>query len=405
MTACDPRQTATTYQLDSNAILHFRTKIIVRYQPWPLLECFDLWTTNTRFANFPMRTESTEKLWLADYEIESFLSAFDDDVRLKYQHPDDDYRAVISNLDAEYGTETPLLSVQFTFTADDIHAAEDLADRYCREFLYFLSFVTNSKFRIHQRNRLIDWSPGLTEREQFQYKRAPPDQPFPYLSETYLETVSVLQSWEAPATIRRALRWFAAGVAAETMEDQFQYFWFVVELLAVDMRDPGKVPDRCPVCRTDLYCSKCEQTPTHRPYPKQSIRELFRRNVSNEPDKLFEKMDEVRNMLMHGAEREVIEARLENDEKWKIPLNKVVDLLGSTAWTAILNSFIVPPGRHKPTFVQVSTYVNREMTMAVHAIMGSPGDPHRPRLEDQPTIQMDMIPVEGEEREDPSKEV
>src|SRR5207249_2591400 len=104
------------------------------------------------------------------------------------------------------------------------------------------------------------------------------------------------------------------------------------ELAAQINKDTTKVPDQCAHCSGPLFCQSCQKITTHRPYPKQAIRALIRKVVNGEPDPAFDYLDDVRNMLLHGEEKDEIE------KKTKKPMTDAVDLAGRIAWVAILRA-------------------------------------------------------------------
>jgi hypothetical protein len=85
----------------------------------------------------------------------------------------------------------------------------------------------------------------------------------------------MLQAHSPNPRLRRAMKWFANGVSTRFYDDQFVYFWLVVELIAQNAKDPTPVPDKCPKCQGPLFCETCKTVPTHRPYQKQAIEQLF----------------------------------------------------------------------------------------------------------------------------------
>jgi hypothetical protein len=162
------------------------------------------------------------------------------------------------------------------------------------------------------------------------------------------------------------------------MEDQFQLFWFVIELIAVSKKEPELVADKCQKCREELYCEACNEISKHRPFEKQAIEILL--NKSGLPQQLIDDLFYVRNNLMHGEPREKIEAKVKSREP-SFEFHQIVDWIGKVAWTVILNAFVKPPGEHQPLFLQVSTYVNWKRSVTAHIIIGVGGDPNNPKIE------------------------
>src|SRR3954452_11529269 len=167
------------------------------------------------------------------------------------KQPQSLFEAYISNLSIEPGTDRPLLSIQIVISALDIAAAEDVGRPKLLTYLDMLTFVTNLKFEIHKLVRIIDWTQGPQQRQCMQYQPFPGHGlPLPVLSNAVFKSVEVLEEAEISDRLRRVLRWFARGVRSAYPDDQFQYFWFVLELLAQIDKSPVRVSDLCAQCKT-----------------------------------------------------------------------------------------------------------------------------------------------------------
>jgi hypothetical protein len=94
------------------------------------------------------------------------------------------------------------------------------------------------------------------------------------------------------------------------LDDQFTYFWFVIEILAQVAKEPARVPDKCPHCRAPLYCPDCKSTPVHKPYAKQAIEQLFGKYAKRDGDSFYKLASDMRNQLLHGEEIAAIESSL-----------------------------------------------------------------------------------------------
>jgi hypothetical protein len=106
---------------------------------------------------------------------------------------------------------------------------------------------------------------------------APVDEPIGALTSGLIATVRMLHEWESTAVLPRALRWYSSGVRSQFAEDQFQFFWFVIELFAASSKERGKVTDKCQRCGGDLACQDCNRVSTHRPFGKQLIEQILER--------------------------------------------------------------------------------------------------------------------------------
>lgn len=196
--------------------------------------------------------------WLADFEVESHLSVSNEGEKLIFNHPDGLYEIHIRNSTKTTVDDFPLLSVQVIFEAEDISQTKDISKQYLELFLNSLAFVTNHKFTTHNLLRIVDWTPGLEMRECYQFKSFKEvDGPSPFLEIAYLDTLRVLLKGNISQSLQRALKWFSRGISSTSIDDQFQCFWFVIELLADALKPNDKIPDKCPKCQKALFCNNC----------------------------------------------------------------------------------------------------------------------------------------------------
>jgi hypothetical protein len=325
--------------------------------------------------------------YIVDFEVKSDLLLLADGSKLKWHHPEGSFEVHLSNAKLGDGELEQFLSVQVIVQADEIRAAEELATDRLLIFLDAMSFVTNTRFHRRRTIRVIDWSPGLAMREFLQFTRAPSHQLFG-LDESLLDTVSLVLPKIEHGPLRRAFRWFRHGTRESIPEEQFQYFWFAIELVAQVGKTAARVADECPHCHGPLYCNACDKTPTHRQYPKQAIRELVRKVIRDEPDAAIEYLEEVRNTLLHGDEVDEIV------KKTGKPLTEAVDLAGRVAWASILNSMPLQ-GSGTVKFLTVNTHINREMTMTLLGKIGSPANADCPDIEaiSMPEMSFQLGPI------------
>ncbi|MBN9254814.1 MULTISPECIES: methylamine utilization protein MauJ [unclassified Mesorhizobium] len=330
--------------------------------------------------------------FIADFLVRSTVSLTGESKKLSYSAPDGSYEVHISDSAASDDADANL-KIQVIFQAEDIDQAEELARRTLRKFLHLLSFVTNSQFRIHRLLRLINWTPGLEQRDAYFYSSAYGEPPIEALSAGLLKTVENLQKEGPNALAEAALMWFANGVGASTMEDQFQYFWFVVETVAVATKSTAKVTDKCQKCGGGLVCSSCGKVSEHRPFEKQAIRALFERLGFSE--EVIEFFFHIRNALMHGEAREAIEETLTARQP-KFSFAKAVDFIGKAAFGAVQIAFTnggksLQPGE----MLFPSTYVPQKMTGKFRMTIEVPGDINDPKIEDVMMPTISLVPAEG----------
>jgi len=317
------------------------------------------------------------KRWISDYRVQSTLAIEPADKKLRYVHPENIFEVHISENPAADSSDEDL-SVQIILSAPDISAAEKETQTELQNFLHLLSFITSSPFKITRRLSLIDWTPGLSIRDLYAYGPKDDAEKIAAMSSELLDTASTLHLWGSSPLLDTSLRWYAAGVRSKIMEDQFQFFWFVIELIATATKSQSKVPDKCPRCGGELFCTTCQEIPHHRPYEKQKIAMLL--DAQQLPQQMIDDLFYVRNSLLHGTPREIIEDQIQEREP-EFSFDKIVDLAGRLAWTLIFNAFEKPSKCHSPKFLQVSTYVNWTMTMKAHMQMGVQGDPLDPQIE------------------------
>lgn len=323
--------------------------------------------------------------WLADYEVESHLSIANNDLKLTFKHPTDLYEIHIKNLDVKPPVEKPLLSVQVILESEKIDSVAEKSREYLKLFLNVLSLITNIKYSIHRIIRIVDWTPRLEMRDCHQYHTAPdPYRPVPLLDERMLASVHTLMRNDISEDLRRALRWFSLGVGANYTDEQFQYFWFALEVLAEKDKKPDKVPDKCPKCKNPLFCDTCKETPMHRPYPNQAIEQLIKRVVRGTPENLHELLSKVRHALLHGDDIDEIE------KSFPVNLSQLVDVLGQTVWAALLSSFKAPPERAKLEFLKTNTYSHKKMVTTMVGKVGSSSCKDEPQIEKIPLVEMKM---------------
>lgn len=260
----------------------------------------------------------------------------------------------------------------------DIVAAEELAKDHLQKFLHLLSFVTSCGFRITRKIALIDWQPGGTGiRDAYLYSPSDRTGDIQGLSATLLETVTMLKGWGTTPLLETALRWYASAVRSSIMEDQFQLFSFVIEIIGASVTSP-KVVDKCVRCGGELCCTACGEISEHRPFPKQRISAMLSQGGIQQL--IIDDLFYVRNALLHGTPREEIEKGIRARDQ-SFSFDKIVDFAGRTAWQLILHTFNKPPGEHQTNFLQVNTYVDWQLHAKAHARIGIPGHPNDPHYD------------------------
>ncbi len=322
---------------------------------------------------------------MADFEVEGHVCVREKTAKLRYVHSEPQYEVHIRNLKTEPGADPPLLSVQVISDAGSASDAAENSRIHLKVFLDTLAFVTNAKYSIRCLLQVADWSPGLKERDCVQYQRFPGHHlPIPGLDQSILDTVAALHAHPLDPRLRRALKWFALGVSDIYLDDQFQHFWFVLEIAAEVTKNSESVPDRCQRCKTPLFCPTCAEIPTHRPFPKQAIRQLIERSVPKDAEKTFEIFLKVRNALLHGEEVAEIEATIEYS------MDKVVNIAGHVAWKGLLNALAPAIVGKKLNILQTNIYTHDTLDAGVVMKVGAFGDPNDPQIDELPKLQISM---------------
>lgn len=296
-------------------------------------------------------------------EIEGHLGVELGTGSLVYRHPSGDYTVHLANLRMEPGCEKPLLSAFLTYDAESLEEAESVGEKYARSFGDFLAFTTGARFRVSEPLFVYDWTPGLAKREGLVFHYAPdPSLPQLVMNSEHAESLQSLLGSDSDSELMRALHWFAAGLAADAPDEQFQLFWFAIEIMARRGKSAGKIPDSCAKCRQPLFCPTCNETPSHRPYPAQAVEGLFRRHVSNEPDRAYRAASSMRHALTHAEDICLVESDLGLD------LGRLVDVVGGVAWAALLASLrtqAIPPESGELCLIEPTTF--RHCDTRVHA--------------------------------------
>jgi len=304
--------------------------------------------------------------FIANLEVETDITLPPDIPFLCYNHSASAYTVFLRNAH-EVRHDLTFLTMQVIFDAPSIQDAKAISKKLAKEFVDYLSLVSNIKVRLRALLHLFNWEPGnRADREAFYFTRSQRHDGAPYdaLDQSLLDTIALLQSHPTAPRVQRAIKWFASGVASRSPDDQFTFFWLVVELIAQVIKEPASIPDKCPKCRAPLYCPDCEATPLHRPYPKQAIEQLFLKYCAEEPEEFYRRANDARNMLMHGEEVEAIEAAL------SMPFSDLVDQLGRLAWISILNQFAPTLVGRSVQLMQTNMYVYMNLTGSAHIQVG-----------------------------------
>jgi hypothetical protein len=298
---------------------------------------------------------------IANYEIESEISVLSDDIRLRLQHPKGQFQARIKNIVRDDYSRPFLLSVQIIFEAPRLKEAQDIAQDKLVEFLNMLALATGASVKRYRTKQIVDCTPASGMRECLVWAdSAGHEDPNPFLDSNIMASIERLLQFDPPPAVRRALRWYRLGVNASVPEDQFQYFWFALEILAEFQKPPENVADRCPHCKSPLYCETCKRHPTHRPYAKQAIRAMVQAVEEACDEQTLEALDKARNALMHGATLKEIEYNLPKSDE------HIIDVLGRIVFKALIHQFPREIFKERFHLGSPTTYIHRTMTGIAH---------------------------------------
>lgn len=316
-----------------------------------------------------------------------FMSQFDllTDIRVRDdidRHPISiaDYIFTVRRMSMNMGDGTATLHCNLEFDSPSLEQAKDSFMQLALKILDILALVTHAKITFSKVHKIFDWTPDLSMRDGICYVYDPPksEPEFP-LDTGILESASLLLHTQMSDELASALRWFRLAVAAETPQDQFQKFYFALEIVANHTKPSEPVHDQCAKCRSHLYCEKCGNYPTHRPYPKQAINMLCAKVAPENPE-FFPIADKARNLMMHGASMDTVEKEINR------PLHTVIDPLARITWLALLKCIVnFLPDDKKPTNLQLgqaSTFVNWDLSAAalIQTVVPN-GDDGKPDIE------------------------
>lgn len=273
---------------------------------------------------------------VANYEIKSECSVVADDLRLQIKHPQGLYRALIKNIPrSDYSTPF-LLSLHLYFDAPDLDGANEIAEERLTDCLNMLAFTSGSTFSRHRIRQIVDCTPDSGMRDiRFWSDQIDHEDPQPFLDERTTKAILRLSEFDIPPAIRRAMRWYRLGISATVPADQFQYFWFALEIIAEFQKGTEKVPSNCPRCNSPLFCESCNTHPVHKRYLKQAIQSLLTTVDKECDDAMFKRLDKTRNGLMHGKTLKEVEGDQSEGQA------HIVDVLGHLVWKALVHQF--PP--------------------------------------------------------------
>lgn len=306
---------------------------------------------------------------VANFEIKAESSVVSDDLRLEIKHPQGLYRALLKNIPrADYSTPF-VLSLHLYFDAPDLDKAKEIAEERLADCLNMLAFTVGSAFSLHRIRQIVDCTPASGMRDvRFWSDAIDHEDPQPFLDERITKTIERLSEFQISPAIRRAMRWYRLGINATVPDDQFQCFWFALEIIAEAQKGEEKVPSNCPHCTSPLFCESCKTHPVHKRYQKQAIQTLLTAVDKDCDDLMFKRLDKTRNGLMHGKTMEEID----NDQSEGA--KHIVDTLGNLVWKALIFQFPREWFDGSLSLGMPSTYVHHRLHGVAHVQTVLPKD-------------------------------
>lgn len=326
---------------------------------------------------------------IADYYLESDLSLPENAQPLGYEDPYGRYALTLKNATGEKRPARAVLSAEMLLEADDLRAAAEAAPLLMADALNFLVLATNHMFRVLLLRRVVDWTPGIVNRQALVFAEVDErDEAVPILEQALVDSAVALSSVSADPAQHAALRWYRLGVQAGHPDEQFSYFWFALEIAAEAMKGPEKVAHHCPHCQGDLYCPTCEKTPVHRRYAGEAIAQMIDR-VLPKPEAASEvhgTLSKVRHALMHGGRIEDAVTNLPCDEA------QAVNTLATVTWHAIgTMSDGKAATRAEPIqLIPPQNMLRRRLVASAEVQTSMAGDPNAPSLDAFPNLDVSL---------------
>ncbi|KAB1071505.1 methylamine utilization protein MauJ [Methylobacterium planeticum] len=317
------------------------------------------------------------KRWVVAYSIDATAGLYDELESLNYTHPRGKFSITLKEK-SDLMLEEEHMIAFLILSSHTIVSAHEAADDYLQEWINHLCFVTCGSFRRRRKIFVLDWSDGIKERESLIWTDALNGPYIGFLNAEILKSIEALQAVELTTPQRSALRWFSAGLRAEIEEDQFQYFWFCLEISATSRKNKMKVTDKCQFCSGDLKCSQCDKVSTHRPFAKQDIQNWLREMQVE--DDIIACLFKTRNTLLHGEDRDGVESAI-REQQPDFVFEQAVNLIGKIAWTSLLRSIDGSVRIQDLYLVGKDDFVRRVVRGQAQVFVGTPISEHDPQIE------------------------
>ena len=304
------------------------------------------------------------KRFRADYDVSSSVVFPEDSRSFVLNGEDPSFKIILSNAEPDSGGHIPGLLIQVVAYAASMDQAVDEFRDLLADHLDLLTFATQCEFTIQQCRRVIEWEPYQKVRAfRMMQKFDPIYPPSPDLPAVLIKTVQAIIDLSPATYVRRASRYFRAGVRSEQVEDQFQQFWLAIETVAEGRKSPIKIPFQCTKCSGQMACQSCCDVPMRTPMSRQAIRDLINVTVQPNASQIYADLATVRDRLAHGGSVDGAAAKTGKT------MAQLVEVAGKLAWYSIRASLdkldkSLPLGRTNESFAKVVMVVGPTGTFA-----------------------------------------
>ena len=302
--------------------------------------------------------------FIAQFDLTADVSMPNDPTKYSIRSPNSDFSLVVREVLPKKGEKMATFRCNMEFESEALENAQhDFMNRILG-VLDIISLVSHAIFRFDRLHKIFDWTPNKTMRDGLIFVYDPPESaPNWSLNQEVFETANLFQHAAIDDQLSSALRWFRLGIIADTAQEQFQNFWFALELLAEHKKSTNKVHDTCPNCNGALYCEACDTYPMHRPYPIQAIQSIWQDFAPDEVE-FFQVVNKARNNLLHGVSAKEIENII------GVPLHQMIDPLAQLTWKGLISELIAAlPKDKRPNDLKLSvanTFVKWNLTATIN---------------------------------------
>jgi hypothetical protein len=162
---------------------------------------------------------------LADFRLDSDLCLDSETGPLTLDGPNDSFTLTVSNAEHDPLMLSYVLSAQIVFEAPSFENIRVAALAKLAECLNVLSYATNRKFSYVMLRRIIDWTPGIQDRNTIIYVETPEwDVAEPGLDQKFMDTAKRPLAMSSGEEQQAAMRWYRLAIQASIIEEQFSYF-------------------------------------------------------------------------------------------------------------------------------------------------------------------------------------